>query len=189
MFRRNRPPTELLCTLALAAVLPATAAELPARMDIKLHPDGGGDPVRIGYLDLKQSGGGYDYLVSLDSPELEDKFLSMRPFKCLDGPHNMVCHLAYTYEIKRHITSEDLTDLEYDLLFLHKTPSEYGINAWNGLYYKLTLDGNRLDGALHEVDLNILAAPPEDGDLRPIGAADLHEAEEGRHSYPRLVIE
>ncbi len=118
-----------------------------------------------------------------------DEFLSMRPFKCIHQNEQMLCHLVYPYEKLGYITQQDLTDLEYDLLFLHKSASEYGINAWNGLYYRLQLDTSGLTGSLREVDLNILAAPPEQGDLRPITADMLYEADPAQHLFPYIRIQ
>ena len=72
------------------------------------------------------------------------------------------------------------------MLFLHKTPQEYGINAWNGLYFKLAENDEGLVGELRETDLNVLQAPPEDGDLRPINPHELYEPSD-KH-WPRRVL-
>ena len=124
----------------------------------------------------------------LDDSKFENKFLSMRPFDCLPHPQQVVCHLAYPYEIKHHITSDDLTDLEYDLLFIHKRPEEYGIDAWNGFYYEMKMTDSGFEGELRETDLNVLAAPPKDGNLRPIKRSELHEASD-KHWPRRVIIE
>ena len=100
------------------------------------------------------------------------------------------CRVPYPYEIKRQISSGDLTDLEYDLLFIWKGASEYGINMWNGVYYKLTAaKAVKVTGALNEMDMDKLSAPPEDGNLRPIRAVDLEPGEPESHWLPRIVIE
>lgn len=128
------------------------------------------------------------YSIRLNRAPFEEHFLSMRPFQCLTHPLQMVCYLTYPYENARQITGDSLTDLEYDLLFLHKTPQEYGINAWNGLYYTLSLEADHLRGELREVDLNVLAVPPPAGEMRPVTDDMLYEAEEGAHAFPHLVI-
>lgn len=127
--------------------------------------------------------------VKIDDSRFVEKFLSMRPFRCIDGTKQTVCHLPYPYDLKNKITGDDLTDLEYRLLFLHKGPGDYGIDAWNGLYYKLEVaaDGS-LNGALQEADFNVLAVPPDEPFSRPIGAADLTPAEQGSHRFSRLII-
>ena len=42
---------------------------------------------------------------------------------------------------------------------------------------------------MYDIDLGDLGIPPEGGNLRPIRARDLHEAEAVDHWLPRLVIE
>lgn len=137
----------------------------------------------------KQKGDGYSYTISIDDSKFSDHFLSMRPFKCFQGPKQMLCYLPYPYEKTKKISANDLGDLEYDLLFIHRKSTDYGIDPWNGVYYKLTLGKNaNLTGILKEVDLDILAAPPEQGVTRPITDTDLNDAETSGHSYPKLAI-
>lgn len=112
----------------------------------------------------KEKGGSYSYALEMVDGLYSDHFLSMRPFKCFTTPKQMLCHLAYPYSKTQKIASADLQDLEYDLLFIHRKDADYGINPWNGLYYKLTLsDDGTITGVLNEVDLDILAVPPEKG--------------------------
>ena len=132
---------------------------------------------------------GASYEIEMRAAPFTDHFLSMRPFKCLEGALKHWCHVPYPYEIKRVATPEDLTDLEYDLLFIWKGASEYGINMWNGVYYRLELDGDRLVGRLHEIDMDTLSAPPDDGDLRPVREQDLEEGDPDSHWLPIVVIE
>ena len=107
-------------------------------------------------------------------------------FKCLPHTTQVVCYLAYPYENKRFITKDDVTDLEYDLLFLHKSPQEYGIDAWNGFYYDLEMTEMGFVGELRETDLNVLASPPEEP--RPIKDEDLHPASD-KHWPRRMTIQ
>ncbi|WP_424971247.1 hypothetical protein [Dinoroseobacter sp. S76] len=144
------------------------------------------DGERLAIADLVVEDGAYD-LTLRDGP-FSDHFLSMRPFKCLTGAEKHWCYVPYPYENARNIGSE-LTDLEYDLLFLWKGAGEYGINMWNGVYYKLEAEGDRLVGVMHEMDMDILSAPPEDGNLRPVREMDLEPADPDSHWLPRLVIE
>lgn len=129
------------------------------------------------------------YEISWRESAFADHFLSMRPFECLEGPAKHWCRVPYPYEIGRSVAADDLTDLEYDLLFLWKGASEYGINMWNGVYYKLSIEEERLVGRLHEMDMNVLSAPPEKGDLRPVREADLEEGDPDSHWLARVVIE
>ena len=113
----------------------------------------------------------------------------MRPFDCLHDPKEWWCHLGYPYPLKQRVTASDLTDLEYALLFITKGPNAYGIDAWNGLYFKLAEapDGG-IGGAVHEVDLNLLAVPPSDPAVRPIGPAALTPAGPSAHRFARIEI-
>lgn len=149
-----------------------------------------GEAVTIATVDfIKQKDGSYTYTLEMVDELYSDHFLSMRPFQCFTTPSQMLCHLGYPYPKTTKITSADLQDLEYDLLFIHRKGEEYGIDPWNGLYYKLTLlEDGTLTGVLMEVDLDILAVPPEKGVTRPIVASDLNKAEPSSHSYPTLII-
>ncbi len=124
----------------------------------------------------------------IDAP-FREEFLSMRPFRCLPDKEEMWCHLAYPYASKLEIAVDDLQDLEYALLFLFKPPKGYGIDAWNGLYFKLELQpGGNLKGQLHETDMNVLAVPPEPGVLRPISHDALTLVEPDAHRFHLVEI-
>jgi hypothetical protein len=152
---------------------------------IKLHP-ADSDPVPVGILTLQEDGG---YRVEWDDSKFGDFFLSMRPFKCLEGPEKLWCRVDYPYEINRDLSGDDLTDLEYDLLFVWKNANDFGINMWNGIYYELEPSGAGFQGALYEFDMDTLAAPPEDGSLRPITEDILDEGDPDSHWLPRITIE
>ena len=129
------------------------------------------------------------YTITQNDAVFTDHFLSMRPFKCLESPEKHWCYVPYPYEITRKVSAEDLTDLEYDLLFVWKGATEYGINMWNGVYYRMEIDGDRLIGRLHEMDMDILSAPPEPGNLRPVREVDLEESDPDSHWLPVVVVE
>lgn len=174
---------------ALAVLLPmGLRAEVPggmldgARQVYLVEPDG--TRHAVAQIDFAAPG----YSLTWNDAMFEDAFLSMRPFKCLTGPQKHWCRVPYPYDNPRDL-SGDLVDLEYDLLFLWKGAGEYGINMWNGVYYRLAPEGDRLIGTMHEMDMNILAAPPEDGVLRPVEAKDLELAEPDGHWLSRLIIE
>ncbi|MEL7049441.1 MAG: hypothetical protein AAFO75_10855 [Pseudomonadota bacterium] len=150
-----------------------------------------GERLRIGKVTFSPIGDGAEMAikVDLDSPEFGDEFLSMRPFRCLQDPKELLCHLVYPHGLKRKVSADDLTDLEYELLFLFKPVGGYGIDAWNGLYFDLKLlpDGT-ISGPINEVDLNILAVPPEQEFARPISDGDLTEASANAHRFARMEI-
>jgi hypothetical protein len=164
-------------SIAVALVIAAAPFERAASASL---PDGrktvalvaaDGTKLPIGHVTFTGDASGASIEVKLDSPEFGDEFLSMRPFRCLPGPKEMWCHLEYPYANRKRVSANDLTDLEYALLFLFKPPTGFGIDAWNGLYFKMTLgEAGAIDGVLHEADYNVLAVPPEASNLRPIGA-------------------
>lgn len=127
--------------------------------------------------------------VTLDNEQFTEHFLSMRPFRCIEGETEWFCYLNYPYDLRALVTKDDLTDLEYQLLFIRKTASEFGIDAWNGLYYKLQLESDgTLSGTLLEGDLNSLQSPPSEKYARPIDLGEFIEADETRRLFPRLRI-
>ena len=143
-------------------------------------------PISVGAAVFEADG---RYRINWDDSKFEDFFLSMRPFKCLEGPEKLWCRVGYPYDIKRNISSGDLTDLEYDLLFVWKNANDYGINMWNGVYYDLQTVNAGFKGELFEVDMDILAAPPEDGSLRPITPDLMEKGDPSSHWFPTLTIE
>ena len=167
----------------------ATAAGLSTGMQIDLYPVTG-DPVTVASIDFTENSGAWEYKMTMASDLFSDHFLSMRPFKCFEGPTYMLCYLPYPYPKTQQIKSGMLTDLEYDLLFIHRQSGEYGINPWNGVYYQLRLNeaAGEINGELREVNLDILAAPPAAGVSYPIRPVDLVDVEPDGHAYPTLLI-
>jgi len=132
---------------------------------------------------------GSTYEIAWREDRFSEHFLSMRPFKCLEGPQKYWCRIAYPYPNRRTVSTEDLVDLEYDTLFIWKGATEYGINMWNGVYYRLRIEGDTIVGRIHEMDMDRLSAPPEEGNLRPVREMDLEPGEPDSHWLPTLVIE
>ncbi len=175
-------------TLSLSVCAHA-ASKLPSgKRDIALVAADGVSK-RIGSVVFTPKEDGAEISVSIDGADFQDEFLSMRPFRCLPDRKEVWCHLAYPYKLRGRVTASDLTDLEYALLFLFKPPGDYGINAWNGLYFKLSLGADGvISGAVHEVDLNVLAVPPEQDFARPVRAPDLNEVDPDSHRFARVEI-
>lgn len=179
----------------LPALLLLSAAPMAGAMDgfagskaIKLVQQDGTAHL-VGTISFEPDGDGAHYGITWREDAFSEHFLSMRPFKCMEGSAKHWCRVPYPYENKRRISQGDLADLEYDLLFVWKGATEYGINLWNGVYYKLESADETLVGHLHEIDLGVLAAPPEDGNLRPVREQDLEPGDADSHWLPRLVIE
>lgn len=172
-----------ICGMAAMALTPTLVGAGPWDGHRVLLETGQGDQIEIATL----KGGPDGYSVAMTDAAFSDHFLSMRPFKCVEGPQKTWCHVPYPYDIKR-TASQDLVDLEYDFLFVWKGKTEYGINMWNGVYYVLENDGPGFVGTLHEVNMDLLAAPPEDGNLRPLRAKDLEPSDPDSHWLPVLRI-
>ena len=175
--------------LCLSANSVLHAGEIKSTKTVTLQSPGG-ESIDIATINMtRESSGGFSYQLEIDDSKFGDYFLSMRPFKCFQGPIQMLCYLPYPYQKGQKITANDLKDLEYDLLFIHRKSTDYGIDPWNGVYYKLTLDqDNNLSGVMKEVDLDILASPPEGGVTRPITETDINEVDPDSHSYPFVII-
>lgn len=150
-----------------------------------------GTELKIGQLEIDEDAREFEP----DENLFTNHFLSMRPFRCFNHDKVMWCHLPYPYEKPVEVSGSDLRSVEYDLLFIHRSANDYGIDAWNGLYFKMLPDSlNRTDGGaelvgeLREVDLNILASPPENGIVWPITEEDLHVDESDRHVFSRVRL-
>ena len=177
--------------IAIAAMAMGTASAVAGSLEgtktVRLHP-AEGDPITVARVTFHaESEGGYT--LSYDDSLFTDHFLSMRPFKCLEGSEKLWCRVPYPYEIARKVSAGDQTDLEYELMFVWKNQGEYGIDLWNGVYYVIAPDGDRLVGTMHEIDMNVLASPPEGGSLRPVSEDDLEGADADSHWLPKLTIE
>lgn len=173
---------------ALVLLSTSAFAELPTGAK-SITLKSGTENIEIGTVTFSGGGASRSIAVAMKEELFKDHFLSMRPFKCLEGV-KFYCHLPYPYAWKGEISATDLTDLEYALLFVQKEPTAYGINLWHGVYYKLTLSADgRLSGTLHEVDMDTLASPPPTGDMRPITPDLLNKADPSGQWLPEVVIE
>jgi hypothetical protein len=134
---------------------------------------GDGDTLMLATLSVNSLDQDDGYRLDFNEDLFGDYFLSMRPFRCMSRDDKMLCHLPYPYENRHRLGRDSLTDLEYDLLFIARSPTEYGIDPWNGRYFRLRWEGDAIVGELHETDLDILAAPPDAGNLRPLNDVDM----------------
>ncbi len=160
----------------------------PDKAGIYLQEASGAETV-IGTVQFKnQPDGTSTFEIDVGGEVFSDHFLSMRPFKCITGDADWFCYLAYPYDIRNTVAPGNLTDLEYNLLFITKSKTEFGIDAWNGIYYKLTLDeSGSITGALNQGDLNVLQSPPEPYSY-PIDTNEFFDDEAARQRFPTLSI-
>jgi len=166
-----------------------TPVLFPQQADIQLIT-GAGEPLRIGSVSFKnQPDGSASFSIDMDGTDYSDHFLSMRPFKCITGDKDWYCYLAYPYELHNNVTADNLIDLEYNLLFITKSKAEFGIDAWNGVYYKLSMSENGvITGALSQGDLNVLQSPPEAYSY-PIDPNEFFTDDAAKQRFPTLIIQ
>lgn len=178
----------ILFALGLTTPLPAT--ENPALSGDKqvFLLDNKGKPIPIGTISFKPSDKGAAYELAINYQAFTDYFLSMKEMKCLEGPE-LWCHLRYPYKHENVVRRDDLRWLSHDLLFMFKKPKEFGANFWNGIYYDLRLEGDNIIGQAQAVDLNQLAAPPDDLTTPPYGEYDREDIEPSNRWLPGLLIQ
>lgn len=142
----------------------------------------------IATLSFEPQERGYGYRLSFIEKEFGDYFLSMRPFRCHDAGR-LVCRQPYPYKMERVISKEDLRALEYDLMFISRSANEYGIDPYNGRYYRLKMTPKGFVGTIYGLDMNHIASPPEKGVVFPITLDVLDEMEAESVQFPKLIIE
>lgn len=162
----------------------AQAADLSGRKAVVLLANDGSRVV-IGQVTFQRQGDGYGFRFEPDPSKFTERFLAMRPFLCLDGQTQSLCH--FPYATPRRITEGDLTDLEYELMFLRKPRQAVSVDAFNGVYYEMRITERGLAGELREVDMTPIVVP--DGSKRPIRREALERSDPAGHWLPRLVIE
>ncbi len=180
---------KLLSLFILFASSHLFAADFPDNASIYLI-DAQQQETRIGAVTFKNVGDGNTAVqVNIDNSQFSEHFLSMRPFRCIEGESEWFCYLEYPYDLRSVITTEDLSDLEYQLLFIRKTPEEFGIDAWNGLYYQLTQESDgSITGTLLEGDLNSLQSPPEKTYAKPVELTEFIPGSKTKRLFPSLRI-
>lgn len=146
-----------------------------------------GKEMPVGSIEFSTKLDKTSYQISIDHSVFKDFFLSMKEMKCLEGAE-LWCHLQYPYKNPRLVSQQDLRWLSHDLLFMYKKRSEFGANFYNGIYYHLIDNGQEIVGVAQAVDLNLLAAPPENMSAPPITSNDREEIELKHRWLPRLII-
>ena len=147
--------------------------------------DKAGERIDIGALAITDRGAGYE--LHVDHSGFSDYFLSMKEMKCLEGPE-LFCHIPYPYDHPASLSSNDLSWLSHDLLFMFKSPKEFGANFWNGIYYNLEVVDGVIKGQAQAVDLNHLASPPDDLTVPPYGEYDRDELDQNARWLPFIEI-
>lgn len=182
MFRRPL----IAAALALATLSPAAAFELDGVKRVALHTSDG-QTLEIGTVAFAPRDCKVGFKFDLDVARFKDFFLSMREFKCLEGKE-IQCFVPYPYANPATITTDDLAWLETSLIFMYKTPAQFGATLANGLYYELKATPDGLVGAPRSIDLNQIAAPPDDPSQPPFPPAERLEIEDGARWVTSLSI-
>ena len=145
--------------------------------------------IQIGTVNFKPAGHNIiQFDVNLELDRFKDFFLSMKEFKCLEGDE-VSCHVPYPYRNPRIIQNGDLSWLEHSLLFLYKSPKDFGAKLWNGIYYHFEQENNRLIGRAQAIDLNDISAPPDSQEVAPYAAVTRPDYPAGTRWITQLVIE
>lgn len=183
-------PPRLLFLLALALLPAGARAEttLSGEKTVTLHSRDGQATV-IGRLKFQPGPAGSRFELVLDERRLQDFFLSMREFKCLDGGVEVLCHVPYPYPNPQTVSAGKLAWLEHALLFFYKTPQDFGARLWNGIYFRLQENERGLVGTPQAINLDLIGVPPADPTLPPFGPAERHPIDPGRRWFERLSIE
>jgi hypothetical protein len=145
--------------------------------------------IPLGTVEFKPlANGSSSFKLTMDHARFTDHFLSMKEFKCLEAPEEVVCHVPYPYKNPAVVADKDYAWLEHHLLFLFKQPRDFGAKLWNGLYYRLERDEAGLIGIPQAVDLNLISAPPDDLTTPPYGVAQRDDIAAGSRWISRLLI-
>jgi hypothetical protein len=146
--------------------------------------------ITLGSVRFEPRGDGtVSFSVSLEPARFTDHFLSMKEFKCLDGPGEVVCHVPYPHAQPGTITADDLAWLEHNLLFLYQLPTDFGAKLWNGLYFQLEPTEQGLRGRPQAIDLNYISAPSDTPEQPPYQPQQRDEIAPGVRWIESLTIE
>jgi len=180
----------LLWIVGLSFGLPAQAADWNGTRNIVLA-NAAGERHTIGQVIFSDGDKGKTAFRIEMAANMQDYFLAMRPFLCLTGPVQRLCWFPVHNEAAL-ISKDDLLPLEYALMFMRTRSTDLHVNPFNGLYYRLRVDGDRIAGTLFEVDMAPFIAPdvlPVEQRQRPLKAKDFYDADPGSNWLPVLSIE
>lgn len=174
------------CFLSLTSL----AADLTGTRGIWLS-NADGEKHRVGTIVFTPAEAGKTRFKITMEESLGEYFLAMRPFRCLTGPTQRLCHFPVEREAPL-VSPDDLVPLEYALLFMRTAPKSLHIDPFNGIYYRMSLTERGIVGELNDVEMDAFIAPdivPVERRQRPIRHADLSRGDPRSHWLPILKIE
>ncbi len=186
----TRIATSLAMLACLAALTTAVAAPLTGQRAIVLS-NAAGERHTIGQVSFSDAGHGKSAFKITMADNMQEYFLAMRPFLCLTGPVQRLCWFPVHNEAAL-VSDDDWLPLEYALMFMRTRATDLHVNPFNGMYYQLRRDGERLTGRLYEVDMAPFIAPdimPVEERQRPLKPTDFTEGDPGSNWLPILSIE
>ena len=190
-MRRSFIFVRRLLVFAVGSVFLAGAAQatpLMGQKTIALHTrDGQVSP--IGTVNFEPQGEKTRFTVKMDPLKLKDFFLSMREFKCAEGPAEIQCYVPYPYAQPGTISSTDFSWLEHNLLFFYKQPTDFGAKLWNGVYYRLKSTDKGLVGEPQAVDMGLIGVPPDNLNVPPFVPTERSDMPAGARWFEKLTIE
>lgn len=151
-----------------------------------------GEQVKIGTVEFTAlNADEKTFKVTLAEDQMQEYFLAMRPFKCVSGATQQYCLFPVSNE-PAIISKNNLTTLEYQLMFMKTKPNALHVNPFNGLYYSLSLENNgEIRGVQKDLDMDPFITPdavPVDKKLRPVNGKDLVAADPRSSWMPEMVI-
>jgi len=186
---RRRSGAALMLAAALASPSLAGAWDLAGTHTVLLHArDGSTVPLGTAQF-TPRADGRSDFRLALDGARFKDFFLSMKEFKCIEGQTEILCHVPYPYRQPGTVGPDDMAWLEHSLLFMFKTPAEFGAKLWNGVYFQLRVTERGLEGTPQAVDLNRISAPSATPGVPPFKPALRDDMAPGARWFNRLTIE
>jgi hypothetical protein len=180
----------LFAGVLMAAHIPSAHAIEPALegvKDIVLHAEDG-QAIVIGTVTFTPDGDKASFKIDFDDAKFRQYFLSMREFKCIEGPE-ILCHVPYPYPSPQIVTAQDPSWLEHALLFVYKRPADYGAKMSHGLIYTLTMTRDGFIGRPQSIDLDEIAMPPDDKSVAFYGGDHRYHIQPGLRWFDRITIE
>jgi hypothetical protein len=126
----NRRSLAAFAFLVMVCTGPAEAVawELSGTKQI-LFQTRDGATIPIGNVTFSPAGEAANFSIDLDRKAFANFFLSMREFRCLEGPE-VQCHVPYPYNNPRSVTRSDLAWLEHSLIFFLRDALRIRGEAW-----------------------------------------------------------